>query len=643
MGKKGIITLVCCLSVFLVFAAACKPAVVEPTEAHTLPTSPPATISPSEPPATVEVDDPADLIFHSGTIMTMEVGNPIAEAIAIRGDRILAVGTDEEILDMVGANTQLVDLDGQTLLPGFADGHTHILAFPGRMGLSLDEAQDVALRQGFTSLTEMWADNGYLQELLDAEADGRLRLRVNVFPIYNEGILDNGNKVIVRAWHPENDPILGSDRMLRIPGIKFFVDGAGVPGRGCPAMSQPYDASTTSQEWFQQICGSEYGDLYWSQEELNQAVAEVQAEGFRAAFHAMGDQAIETALNAIEYSLDGQSNRQIRHQIQHSSLLRPDQLDRYVSMGLLASVRGYFNTCDQDDYSSEWAANRYAFPGSGVHAYLETDFGWTADPDDPLALRISNPMIHLYGLVTHQQIRSDGACLPAPWLAQHEITVEQALRMMTYEPAYAVSQEDVLGTLEPGKYADLIILSDNPAAVDPSTLKDLGVWMTMVAGQVEYCASGHEAFCPGMAPESESTQSEVEPVAVKLFVEEARVAPGTPVELTIGWLCNSQEQVADFLASMDLSGSLDGQPLLDLNDYWGDILSIEGAYGDDEEDFVSYWVYPLGVLSPGTHIAEVRAILNWAVTDGFDIDANGVPDEYSGDLWDYTIRIIVEE
>jgi hypothetical protein len=489
----------------------------------------------------------------------------------------------------------------------------------------------------------MWADDGYVQELLNAEAEGRLRLRVNVFPIFNEGILDNGNKVIVRAWHPENDPITDSDRILRIPGIKFFVDGAGVPGRGCPAMSQPYDASTTSQEWFQQICGSEYGDLYWSQEELNQAVAEVQAAGFRAAFHAMGDQAIETALNAVEFSLDGQSNLQIRHQIQHSSLLRPDQLDRYVSMHILASVRGYFNTCDQDEYASEWAANRYALPGAGVHAYLETDFGWTADPDDPLALRISNPMIHLYALVTHQQIRSDGACLPAPWLARHEITVEQALRMMTYEPAYAVSQEDVLGTLEPGKYADLIILSESPAAVDPDALKDLEVWMTMVGGQVEYCASGREAFCPGLQPTTGPTQSEVEPVSIKLFVEEASVAADTPVELTIGWLCNSQEQVANFLASMDLSGSLDGQPLQDLNQYWGEILPTESAYGDEGEDFVSHWLYPLGVLSPGTHVVEVRAVLNWPVTDGFDLDGDGVPDEYSGDLWDYTIRIIVEE
>ena len=103
----------------------------------------------------------------------------------------------------------------------------------------------------------------------------------------------------------------------------------------------------------------------------------------------------------------------------------------------------------------------------------------------------------LWSLVTREQLLAGGAtCEPHAWVAQNQITVEQALRMLTIEPAYAVSQENVLGSLVAGKFADIIILSDNPLTVDPDALKDLDVLMTMVGGKVENCQPGYEALCP---------------------------------------------------------------------------------------------------------------------------------------------------
>jgi predicted amidohydrolase YtcJ len=133
----------------------------------------------------------------------------------------------------------------------------------------------------------------------------------------------------------------------------------------------------------------------------------------------------------------------------------------------------------------------------GIHAFAEGDFGWTTDPSDRTSPRPINPLLTLYGFVTHQQLREDGtACEPDSWIARHQINVEKALKMLTIEPAYAVSQEDVIGSLAPGKFADLVILSDNPLTIDPNDIKDLKVLMTMVGGRVEYCAPGHEALCP---------------------------------------------------------------------------------------------------------------------------------------------------
>lgn len=441
--------------------------------------------------------DGATIIFHNGYVITLDEENHVFEAIAIKGNEILAVGTNDEILALQGEGTTLIDLSGQTLLPGFIDGHTHILIFPDRMGKTMDDAIEVALSLGYTSVTEMVGEADFIEKLQQAEQEGRMRLRVNVFTNYNQGYLDGGNNIIVEnPWYLDHDPILDHDKRVRVPGIKIFVDGDGTVGRGCPAMRDPYAQEAQNADWFKSACFTPYGDLYWEQAELNQVVADAQAAGFRVAFHAMGDKAIEVALDAIEYALDGESNEIYRHQIQHSSVLDEDLMDRYVSMDMLGSLRGYFPTCYQAD-ANPVAGNRYALPGLGVHAYLETDFGWTVDPNDKYGIRNPNSSSALYSLVTHKQTLEDGTvCNPEPWLAPRVITVEQALRIMTIEGAYAVSQEDYLGSLEPGKFADIIILSDNPYTVAPDDLKDLEVWMTMVGGNTEYCAQGQEEYCP---------------------------------------------------------------------------------------------------------------------------------------------------
>ena len=108
-------------------------------------------------------------------------------------------------------------------------------------------------------------------------------------------------------------------------------------------------------------------------------------------------------------------------------------------------------------------------------------------------------MDKLYALVTKRQIHpiTRDICYPPDWLAAESVSVEEALRMMTINAAYALFMEHKVGSLKPGKFADLIVLSENPLEVDPDSLPDIEVLVTMVGGKVELCKNGYGSLCPG--------------------------------------------------------------------------------------------------------------------------------------------------
>jgi predicted amidohydrolase YtcJ len=125
----------------------------------------------------------------------------------------------------------------------------------------------------------------------------------------------------------------------------------------------------------------------------------------------------------------------------------------------------------------------------GLIIAAKTDFPWRGQH--------AGPLHELYSLTTAKEVSKEGTmCEPPSWLAGRAITIEEALPMVTINAAYVLFREDEIGTLEPGKLADLIILSGNPLTIDPNNLVELEVWMTMVGGNVEYCMEGHEDVCP---------------------------------------------------------------------------------------------------------------------------------------------------
>jgi predicted amidohydrolase YtcJ len=420
-----------------------------------------------------EQGDP-DIIFHNGNLITINPGQPLASAIAIKGNMIFAVGSDEELLPLAGALTQIIDLDGLTLMPGFVDPHTHLLKDGG---IWLEDAQQLALENGITTLTEMTAPPAFLAELQTFAAQGRLRVRVTAYLQYSDPCGE-----VQGDWYLEHPVSREFGDLLHIGGVKLFADG-GVCG--LPAVSFEYPG------------GQGQGDLWFTQEEISQAVAAIHANGYQVAIHAQGDRAIEQAQNAIEFALGGDENTP-RHRIEHNSFHRADLLPRYGEIGVVATIFGAYPTCAEVN-----AGALSSFFGAENMSWLENwrDFV-DANPglhiawhgDDPWVEPIS-PLIEMYSLVTRKQVDEDGAiCEPPDWLAAHALTVEEVLPMMTIEGAYALFREDEVGSLAPGKFADLLILSGNPLD-DPDAIKDIEIWVTMVGGRVEYCAAPDRALC----------------------------------------------------------------------------------------------------------------------------------------------------
>jgi predicted amidohydrolase YtcJ len=416
----------------------------------------------------------ADIIFHNGNLLTMEPDQPLASAIAIQEGRILAVGAEEEILALAGALTQIIDLDGLTIMPGFVDPHTHLLK---DTELEFEDAQQLALENGITTLTEMTTPPEFLTVLQTNAAEGRLRVRVTSYLQYSDPCGQ-----VAGDWYLEHPVSREFGEMLQISGVKLFADG-GVCG--LPAVS------------FEYLGGQGRGDLWFMQEEMDRAVAAIHASGYQVAIHAQGDRAIEQAQNAIEFALAGEENIP-RHRIEHNSFHRADLLPRYSEIGIVATIFGAYPTCAEINESAvsnffgaeqmSWLENWRDF----VDANPGLHIAWHGD--DPWVVPIS-PIIEMYSLVTRKQVDQNGAvCEPPVWLSAHALTVQEVLPMMTIEAAYALFREDEVGSLAPGKFADLLILSGNPLD-DPDAIKDIEIWVTMVGGQVEYCAAPDPALC----------------------------------------------------------------------------------------------------------------------------------------------------
>ncbi len=474
--------------IVLFLLQACAPSVSTSPAPNPLPAT--AGSTPLSPMGAASPGGPADIIFTNGIVLTMDTANPTAEALAIQGDRILAVGTQNELLKLRGPTTTVVDLGGRTLMPGFVDAHAHLILAAQGSTDKFSQIQAEALQGGITTETEMGVTADLFNQLESYDAAGLMKIRWNVYFAYDT----NCGDPLDHSWfkiYKQGQDVSGH---VRTQGVKIWADGGSCH---VPAVTFEYPG------------GYGQGDLYMTQDQLTGIVREVQSEGYQIGIHALGDRAIEQAQNAIAAALNGAPNT-FRHRIEHNAVLHDALLPRYNQVGILPIIFGSYPTCWRVRSTAQF---KYAVPVNlGTwewpwRALLEANPGIKAawHSDYPVFPNIQ-PMAHLYGFVTRNQVADDGSICQAPdWLKQGAITADEALHIMTIHSAYALFREDEVGSLTPGKLADVIVLSDDPERVQPEAIKDIRVLMTMIGGTMEYCASESESLCPPAAAANAAT------------------------------------------------------------------------------------------------------------------------------------------
>jgi predicted amidohydrolase YtcJ len=401
-----------------------------------------------------------DLIYHHGLVLTMEAGLPRAEAVAIRHGRILAVGDDGDVLALRRGSTRVVDLGGRTVLPGFIDSHAHWIGDAARVGHHADSAIAAALRAGWTSISEQFVDRERLGELRALDEAGRLRLRVNAY------LAVNFEDEKLGPWYLGFEPRHTYSPRLRLAGIKLFVD---------------HDWGTT---------------FHWDQPALDEYVRTAHDNGWQVSAHTVSAEAHDQVLTAVARALATRPDPDARHRVEHVVQLRDDQLARMRALGVVASIQPGVpgDLADETGFpelvargETRWVARWRDLIDSGVRTIGGTDMPWlvlglVGRPTEPPH---GSPLEAVHQAMTRQ---SYSGRPPEDWQLAQRLTVDQALRLFTVDAAHGTFEEGVKGSLARGRYADLVVLSQDPTAVAVDSLLDIRVLATVVDGRVEHCA-----------------------------------------------------------------------------------------------------------------------------------------------------------
>ncbi len=313
-------------------------------------------------------------------------------------------------------------------------------------------ATDALLAEGITSVHDAGINTMNAEVYLSMADDGELGMRIYAMTAGADDVLDAIGTPIRRY---------GGDR-LDIAAVKLVLDGA-LGSRGA-AMIEPYSDDPENR-----------GLLYWTQSELDAMVQKANGMGFQVGVHAIGDLGNRMALNAFE-RVQGGKPSPLRNRIEHSQIVTLENIPRFAELGVVASMQATHATSDKN--MAEDRVGRERIRGGYAWRHM-LDAGVVLANGSDFPVELSNPFHGLYAAVTRQGRDGDP---PGGWYADQALTRAEALHSFTLAAAWAAHQEDRLGSLEPGKWADFIVIDRDYFEVPASEIDDIVVLETWLAG-----------------------------------------------------------------------------------------------------------------------------------------------------------------
>jgi len=532
----------------------------------------------------------AELVLLHGVVYTENEREPMAEAIAIRDGKIVAVGSTREIQSsFVAAN--VIDLHGRPVYPGFTDAHAHMeglgaLLVNVNLGdtKSVEEIQTLVARRvatvppgswvrGRSWDQNKWPDKVFpTHQMLDAVAQENpvILTRVDGHAVWlNQKALDlagiskqtpdpDGGKIVRddqgnptgvlidnaidfvdavipqpseaerteaieravqeclkvgltevhdmgadgeligiyrKLIHAKKFPfrvyvaiggtgetwkqylargpeLAGNDQRLTVRALKLYADGA-LGSRGA-ALIEPYTDDPTNR-----------GLTRTPAEAITEAAREALNHGFQVCTHAIGDRANHIVLNAYEAALAQNKGmaKDARFRIEHAQVVDPQDIPRFAKLGVIPSMQP--THCTSDMY---WAEERLG-PKRIKGAYAWRSFlnaGSILPGGSDFPVESPNPLWGFYAAITRQD---HNGWPSGGWYPDQRMTREEALKAFTLWAAFAAFEEKRRGSVEEGKLADLVVLSNDIMTCEPLRILETKVVYTIVGGEIAYASA----------------------------------------------------------------------------------------------------------------------------------------------------------